>query len=218
MDGTISKLEASRRKGKNQADEQRTNILDTAEKLFLDKGLENTNMTDIAAEAGISRVSLYRYFPDLHPIAFETAVRMMRRIFEAFSVAEQGSDFELFRVAMITSIEQFYELRDAHRFMGMFDHLYGAGYPTEELSAWYKEQLGLSKLEVQYGSSEIAPEQIVMIGNCVLSFLQKLAARGDLMAEEQEVSLDKQLGLFKEMVNVYFDHLADLSQSKPIKL
>jgi AcrR family transcriptional regulator len=212
MSRKISKLEASRRKGENQTDDQRANILDAAEKLFLEKGLQNTNMKEIAAEAGINRVSLYRYFPDLHPIAFETAVRMLQRIFESINVEEEGSDLELFRKAMITSIEQFYELRDAHRFLGMFDHLYGAGYPTEELAAWYKEQLGLSMLEVQYGTSDIAPEQIVMIGNCVLSFLQKLAARGDLMAEEQGVSLDTQLDLFKEMVNVYFDHLVTANQ------
>jgi len=43
-----------------------------------------------------------------------------------------------------------------------------------------------------------------------MSFLQKIAVRGDLMAEEQGVPLEAQLEHVKEMVNVYFDHLASV--------
>jgi AcrR family transcriptional regulator len=218
----ISKLEASRRKGENQTDDQRANILDAAEKLFLEKGLENTNMTDIAAEAGINRVSLYRYFPDRHPIAFEIAVRMMKQIAESVNPGIGNSNLELYRKSMITAINQFYQLRDAYRFLGMFDHLYGASYPNEQLAVWYREQLlalapGLGIVDIQDETSDIAAEQMAMIGNCVMSSLQKTAVRGDLMAEEQGVSLDAQLGLFREMINVYFDHLAAVNQPRLVE-
>ena len=53
------------------------------------------------------------------------------------------------------------------------------------------------------------PEQIFIIGNCVVSFLQRLAVRGDLLGEEQGVSLDRQMDLLKEMVNIYFDRLVE---------
>ncbi|MCB9421730.1 MAG: TetR/AcrR family transcriptional regulator [Ardenticatenaceae bacterium] len=212
MSRKISKLEASRQKGAHQVDDQRANILDAAEKLFLEKGLEQTSMSDIAAEADLSRVSLYRYFPDLHPIAFEIAARMLQQIYGSITAGEANFDLALARKMMIAAINQFYELRDAYRFLGMFDQLYGAGYPTEELAAWYKEQVGVGMLNIQNGATDIAPEQIAMIGNCVMSFLQKLAARGDLMAEEQGVSLNTQLALLKDMVNVYFDHLATVNQ------
>ena len=56
-----------------------------------------------------------------------------------------------------------------------------------------------------------------MIGNCVMSFLQKMAVRGDLMAEEQGISLDRQLDLLREMVNVYFDRLAQSNQSRLVE-
>ena len=212
MSNNISKLEASRRKGKHQVDDQRTNILDAAEKLFLEQGLENTSMKAIAEEAGINRVSLYRYFQDLHPIAFEIAARMLRQIYGSIIEGETEFDLEIGRKMMISAINQFYELRDAYRYLGMFDHLYGDSYPTEELAAWYKEGVGGSMLNTPNGMNGIAPEQMAMVGNCVMSFLQKLAARGDLMAEEQGISLDTQLALLKDMVNVYFAHLAAANQ------
>ena len=215
MSNEISKLEAGRRKGEHQVDDQRTNILDAAQKLFLEQGLDNTSMTDVAAEASINRVSLYRYFPDLHHIAFEIAARMLHQIYESINVTEDDSDFELARKMIMTSISQFYDLRDAYRYLGMFDHLYGAGYPTEELAAWYKEQVAVNMFNTQDGADDIEPEQIVMVGNCVMSFLQKLAVRGDLMAEEQGVSLDSQLALLNDMIDGYFDRLAAANELPP---
>ncbi len=146
-------------------------------------------MRDIAKAAGITRVSLYRYFPDCHPITFGIAVRMLTRIYESLIVEETDSPLQRARKMMFAAIDQFYELRDAYRFLGMFDHLYGASYPTEEMAALYKEGMAIPALSTQNGANDITPEQLTMIGNCVMSFLQRLAARGDLMAEEQGVPL-----------------------------
>ncbi len=201
----ISKLEKVRRNGSTQVEAQRANILEAAEKLFLENGLE-------AAEAGITRVSLYRYFADRHPIAFEIAVRMLRRILEASDTGERPITFESLRGIEIRTIEQFYQLRSAYRYLGMFDHLYGDAYPNDKLAAWYKEailSLGwIRELDPQDALfANLAP--IVMLNNCMMSFLQKLAVRGDLMANEQGVPLDAQLNFFKEMIDLYFDRLAE---------
>jgi AcrR family transcriptional regulator len=212
MPKRVSNLEKVRRNGSTQVDAQRLNILDAAEKLFLEKGLESTNMSEIAAEAGITRVSLYRYFPDRHPIAFEIAVRMLRKILESSDNGERPITFKSLRDIATRTIEQFDQLRTAYRYLGMFDHLYGDHYPDEKLAAWYKEQissLGWIEEIDQEGTlfAKLAP--IVMINNCIMSFLQKLAVRGDLIAAEQGVPLDAQLNFFKEMIHVYFDRLAE---------
>lgn len=62
MNQTPSRLAASRRDGAHQAEEQRARILDAAQKLFFAKGIAATRMVDVAAEAGITKVTLYRYF------------------------------------------------------------------------------------------------------------------------------------------------------------
>ncbi len=206
----ISNLEKIRRNGETQVDSQRKNILDSAEKLFLKKGLEDTSMSDIAAEAGITRVSLYRYFPDQPTIIFEIAVRMLKKITLVSDVIEGSEIIVMIKNVILRMIDQFYLLEDAFRYMGMFDHLYGSSYPNERLSAWYKAEIykmGWGFTLAQIGELGIDAGKIAMISNNTLSFLEKMAARGSLIANEQDVSMDQELFFFKEMVSDYFDKI-----------
>ncbi len=45
-----------------QAQERRKQLIDTALKLFAEKGMEHTSIKDIAAEAGVAQGLLYHYF------------------------------------------------------------------------------------------------------------------------------------------------------------
>lgn len=45
-----------------QAQERRKQLIDTALKLFAEKGIERTSIKDIAAEAGVAQGLLYHYF------------------------------------------------------------------------------------------------------------------------------------------------------------
>lgn len=112
-----SMLETNRRNGKTQVMAQRNCILDSAEKSFLERGLENVNMQDIAISAGINRSSLYRYFPDQAPIAFEIAVRMLRKILHASGIDDRAFNLKNFRQAILNMIDQFFEVRDAFRYI-----------------------------------------------------------------------------------------------------
>ncbi len=211
MPARISKLETNRQTGKTQVEAQRVSILDAAETLFLEKGLENTNMKDIAARTGITRVSLYRYFSDRDPIAFEIAVRMLKRIAAAAAGGEPITGLESFRDYVIRMIDQFYVLRPAYRYISMFDNLYDNHYPNTELADWYKAQifaLGWREWAAPDNRLGIDPSLSAMLLNSTMSFLEKMAARGELMSDEQEVSMDDELAFYKEMIQVYFNRLA----------
>ncbi|QNA93678.1 helix-turn-helix transcriptional regulator [Microbacterium sp. Se63.02b] len=43
--------------------ETQTRLLDSAERLFADRAMHSVGVNEIAAEAGASKLSLYRYFP-----------------------------------------------------------------------------------------------------------------------------------------------------------
>ncbi len=206
---SISKLEADRQEGKNQVEPQRVHILDAAEALFLNNGIEKTHMNEIATAAGINRVSLYRYYPDRDHIAFELAVRMMQRISADFHLAEGFSlDPQLLKAAMANFIASFYPQREAYRYLGMFDHLYGDHYPNKELAVWYKQQIfdmGWGSIIAHGSADPNGTARIAMVIDCTMSFLQKMAIRGDLLADEQEVSVEAQLTSFKEMVEIYLN-------------
>jgi AcrR family transcriptional regulator len=201
-----SKLEDIRQHNLTQVEPQRTSILDAAEKLFVKKGLENTNMTDIAAQAGITRMSLYRYFPDRHPIAFEIAIRMLRKVVDVSGFDTQAVTIEIVQSVVLRMIDRFYDLRDAYRYLGMFDHLYGDRYPSEDLALWYKRQMfslgfaNLVDLDSKFGDHR---NHYFMLVNSTMSFLQKLATRGEIMSEEQGINLDEQLAYFTKMVHLF---------------
>lgn len=210
MDTSISKLEADRRNGKFQVDHQREVILTSAEKVFLEKGLENVKMSDIAAEAGITRMSLYRYFSSRDPIAFEVAVRFLKRIKSASDVSNQSAYFPEVKENCLAMIDQFHQIRHAYQYIGMFDHLYGDHYPNEDMAGWFKDQVnsmwwGGDKFQGKV--TKLMRSEVVMLLNVIVSFLERMAARGELMAGEQEVALEDQLRLFKRMICTYIDDL-----------
>ncbi len=215
---TLSRLGEYRQGGKHQVASRRDSILDAAEKLFLRDGLENTAMIDIAREAGITKVTLYRYFPDRDPIAFEIAIRMLKKIAASYDLPGQDLSPAWLKQYAQAMIENFYPLRDAYRYIGMFDHLYGSQYPNETLAAWYKDQM----LSFKWGGRSFTethpdPHQrslVVVILNTVMSFLEKMAARGELMGEEQEVPLDAQLSVFKEIIGGYIDRLIETTPAR----
>ena len=59
-----------------QTAETRRLILDTAWKLFMEKGFFDTQMKDVAAATGLSRTSLYRYYADKSDLAMALAERI----------------------------------------------------------------------------------------------------------------------------------------------
>ena len=54
-------------------------ILDTAQRLFITKGLEDVTLTQIAQACGITRATLYRYFNSKERILWEIHHLRMRQ-------------------------------------------------------------------------------------------------------------------------------------------
>lgn len=217
MPEPVSKLEASRREGLYQVDEQRAAILDAAELLFLRKGLEKTSMSDVAAQAGIARMSLYRYFPNRDVIALEIQKRMLSKIHAYLQPGDLDNPRQALRKIAQAMIRNFAALRDAYRYIGMFDHIYLDNPPGTALTEWTKNQLvtmlwgGFSLEDLRRDS--LSGNQLVMAVSTVIWFLEKLALRGELTWSDQSVPLEEHLKLFEEMVMGYIDQKIDSEAS-----
>lgn len=211
----ISNLERYRAERKQQVDARRETIIAAAQRLFLAKGLEQTSMRDIAEEAHINRVTLYRYFPDRHPLAFEVAARMLDTIVRATtdSIPPDITGMEVVRATFLNMIRVFDSLREAYLYLGMFDQAYALAYPSEELAQWYKALIfEVFDAAVPIARQDLSDEtfiQIVMVGNTITSFLEKMAARGELLSAEQEVPMQTQLAHFETMIGGYLDTLLE---------
>ncbi|WP_063000458.1 TetR/AcrR family transcriptional regulator [Nocardia mikamii] len=74
-----------RRPTQERAKETRQHILDTAARLFGERGIENTSTNRIAAEAGLSIGTVYRYFSDRTVIVEELLERLLESIERRFT-------------------------------------------------------------------------------------------------------------------------------------
>jgi Transcriptional regulator len=218
----------------HQIESTREKILEAAEQLFLEKGLENTSMIDIAQAAEITKVTLYRYYPDRHPLAFAIAQRSLVKIGAAATPphAESLTLGELLKQYFLRIIDSFPELVDAFRYLDLFDHLYSAGYPDASLASVYKANIerAIEKAlrvaaddgrededdaaSAEGRSSPAFPLALTTI-NTIGSFLEKMASRGALLGSEQGVDQAVQLAAFRTMITTWFDvGIAPMLQSR----
>jgi len=194
-------------------DGQRASILDAAEALFLLHGLDNVRMVDIAARAGITKVTLYRYFPNRDVIALEIHARMMGRIAALIGPGDQHLSLGGVRRLASAMIRDFGAMRDAYRYMGMFDQRYLDHPPEAALAQWTKRAL------VAYPWQGPAPGDIgraapgdnraAVVLSAVIWFLEKLALRGELTWSDQAIPLEDHLALFEDMIVHTIDRFAE---------
>lgn len=207
----MSNLEKIRKSGKTQVDAQRVAILDAAERVFLRNGLGNTRLIDIAAEAGITKMSIYRYFPNCDEIALEIQARMIDKFESMIPLEGPVETLEHTRRVVRLMIQNFHSLRDAYRFMGMFDSIYMDCPSDAPLSHWIKEKLP-SLLNYQIRPEEGSQDslminQITLARSTTIWFLEKLAMRGEITWSDPATPLECHLELFEELIIGYIDRV-----------
>ncbi|MCC6616582.1 MAG: TetR/AcrR family transcriptional regulator [Anaerolineae bacterium] len=208
-----SKLDTARQNGAHQVDEQRGSILDAAEALFLQNGIDGTRMIDIAAQAGITKVTLYRYFPNRDVIALEIHARMMEKIVSSIQFEDDDFSSGPMKQLARSMIRNFDTLRDAYRYMGMFDALYLDQPSGSPLASWTKTELlnVISTDTLRLSKMRDLPQanRLIMTLSTVIWFLEKLALRGEVTWTDETVPLSEHLRLFEEMITGYLDGFTD---------
>jgi AcrR family transcriptional regulator len=206
-----SKIADNRKTGKHQAEELRAQILDAAENLFLNNGIEATSMADISALLGISRVTMYRYFANRDEIAVSIHLRMLEKINSIPPINEQARPLDNYREGIRLILRNYASLRDAYRYIGMFDAIYLDKAPENSVTQWTRAQLMKGALG-ERASANI--KQLVAYGprlGIILDtftwFLEKLALRGEVTWADPAVPLEEHLEFFEKMILRSFDLL-----------
>jgi AcrR family transcriptional regulator len=196
-----SKLAESRSEGRHQIEYQRASILAASERLFLHAGLENTKMVDIAEEAGITKITLYRYFTNRGDIAAEVHKRMLNKISFIVTPEVSNSFTQAARELAHSMVVNFAALKEPYRFMYMFDHLYPHHPSVTSLVEWARLQVQplSSKSNIAVNAPDLSV-RIAMIFNSVVCFLETTAF-------QEEPSSQGALQFFDEMIMSYFDQL-----------
>ena len=81
------------RRKKEPQNVHRKNIATAAQKLFMEKGMKNTSMSDIAREAEYSKATLYVYFKNKEELISVLVLESMQKLYDYINMAiEKNSD------------------------------------------------------------------------------------------------------------------------------
>mgnify|MGYP000900624344 FL=1 len=169
-------------------------------------------VADIAAAAGITKVTLYRYFPNRDEIALAVYPRILAMISGLLTTAEPsagGPSLSLPNARQLSRamIRHFDTLRDAYRFFGVFDTLYLDYPPQADKAQWTAQRL--SDMPWLQGTWTMEPQEqrAVVVLSAVIWFLEKIALRDDGTGSVQGIPVAEHLAILEEIATVYIEHL-----------
>lgn len=202
----------------NHRESQREWILQVAEDLFIDQGIEKVTIADIASAARLTRATLYKYFTSKEQMAQEIfrivtqgwAERGQR---EVWSVP--GTGFESVERFLQSHFHYLYENpREAH-FIAEFNYLYAKEWSVETMTTILAETLGEERAALlnsirrgqEDGSirTDISPEVLLaVIFNFNSSLISRLGTFGTKIEGEYGLSVQD---IFEPICRVFLDGL-----------
>ena len=117
-------------------------IMDAGHKLFLDRGVVDVEMKDIAAAAQISRATLYRYFSSKQDLAFailkHAATEQLIPTYRPEREAFKGNGYEKFAQFVEQLVNAYEQFPEFFRYSAMVEYHYGQQLHAKEHADWYR--------------------------------------------------------------------------------
>jgi len=118
---------------RSHRESQRERILEAAERLFIEQGIDGISLSDIARAARVTRNTVYEYFPNKQEVAWAILQKIFEQGSADFQDAPGGSGFERIRRAMFLFIER--ANPDHSRYIVEFNSMYAREGGSERMRA-----------------------------------------------------------------------------------
>ncbi|MBI9101563.1 MAG: TetR/AcrR family transcriptional regulator [Spirochaetales bacterium] len=190
-------------------------ILNTAEKLFLEKGFIATTIGDIAAGCELTNGAIYLYYKNKN----ELILKVMTGISLSFGdllneKAEETKSLSGFKqVEKLLGIynRSYSEFRSYHLLDAQFNLMFCEAYPDTPLLAEYfqanqrvleilSEAVGKGMGDGSIKSRLSARRTAGLLLNTVNSYVEKISIRKKLMEEEQGIRMEEELRSFIDLL------------------
>lgn len=213
-----------REKRKNEVDklveQRKEKVIEAAAKVFKQKGIENSKMTDVAEKAEIGVASVYRYFKTKPELVIEAATRFWtEEISEFYGYYTDGAFRQkqgLTKVKEILEvfIKLYREHQDFVRFLYEFDnYVIRENVPKEKMEYYEREIVSLKAVMLEALESgkkdgtirqDLKEEQFYFsITHALMSLCQKLVLRGNVLESDSLVEGEEQMRTIIEMAIQY---------------
>ena len=193
-----------------ESSSRRSEIIDAAEALFVERGIAGTTVIDIAGRVGVTRTTFYRYFEGRDELAFEVAGRMIAKLSTTAreAVPAGAGPVEAARAALGALITHFEHNRDAHRYLMLLDSYRPFRSIGEEHQRRYtsrsREALDLGVTFADDALDDEAAERLVALTGVVMGVLGRFAIKREILGRGP-LALHQRLEYLEELVHNYFD-------------
>jgi AcrR family transcriptional regulator len=130
---------------------QRELILETAEELFINKGIEQVTIGDIAAKSRLTRATIYKYFSKKEEMAgeiFKNVTKGWVERDEREAWTPDGSGYEQIERFVISHFNYlFWNVQEA-RFIAEFNYMYSKKLSVEAAMKLFSENLEGERLRL----------------------------------------------------------------------
>ena len=193
--GASSKLRKYRADHEDLNTRSRSAIIEAGQVLFLRQGIASTTMGEIAEQADVSRVTVYRHFPECGAIAFEVYNRMLESILDATraQVPPGVSGLGAARHCLNALFAAYAAKETAFRYCAAFSVHYAMEERSDEQPEWYdaREYRGLADACRQFFGTQLDQEttdrlmaltDAAVSGLCSLAVSSSSLSRADAQA------------------------------------
>ena len=96
-------------------------IIDIATKLFFERSISSVTIKDIAVEAGVGEMTVYRYFGKKQNIVLAVAMKLQREVASYFDLSKGKTGFEKLSIFYNSYLKVFMSSPAHYRFINEFD-------------------------------------------------------------------------------------------------
>ena len=208
-----SKLRRYRSDHEDLETNSRSAIVEAGRVLFLKQGIASTTMGEIAEQAGVSRVTVYRHFPECGAIAFVVYNQMLESILEATraGVPSGVSGPDAARHCLNALFAAYSSQESAFRYCAAFSSYYAMEERSDELAEWYdaREFRGLADACAAFFGSQSDREtsdRLMALTDAATSGLCSLAVASSPL---NQTSVESRLRNLKELILGQIDAAVD---------
>ena len=174
-------------------------ILDCAQKKFMEHGIGNITMKAIASELKITRATLYKYFNSIEEIANELEYRSIANFTQYLRENSSSEGTGIQKISRM--IEVFEKFVDEHSedimFTAMYDTYFGNSVTDEKVQGKIEEEIHSfivfhdlideGKIDGTIKKDIDSDLLNVTIANLLVSIMQRMTLRGEVIKREQYV-------------------------------
>ena len=207
---------------------QREKILEVAEALFIERGIESVTIADIAAVSRLTRATIYKYFSNRKEIAFNIFKTVVAAWHERNKQvwSYPGNGFQRIEKFLTSICDYLFRSPEEARFVAEFNYLYAKEWPSSQVLDVLEQTVGEDKsLIIKYirqgiddGSlrPDLDPDLLMAaIHNLNSSLLGRLGQMGGKLQEEFGLSADV---IFSEIYRIFINGIkmnSDSGKRKP---